>query len=81
MGHGVRFAVTQGHKCPNNRFFESPVYDFLLVINIDHSSKMLSFVYMFEKDERLTNGQNYCVKPHICEQGLNDAMHCRNMSK
>ena len=38
MGHGARFAVAQCYPI----FFEKSMYDFLLVVNRDDSSKMLT---------------------------------------
>ena len=45
VGRGVRFAIAQGHPIygSNNGFFETPMCDFLLVVNRDHSSELLSF--------------------------------------
>ena len=56
----------------NNGFYEKPMYDFLEVVNRDHSSKLLSFwenrVFAFwrqtdKQTDRRTDGQHRCTKP------------------
>jgi len=43
LGHGRRFTVAQGHRRVQEWVFQKPMCDFLLVVNRDNSSKLLSF--------------------------------------
>ena len=55
----------------NNGFFEKPIYDFLYVVNRDHSSKLLTFLRKSpfcilatdRQTDRRTDGQHRCTKP------------------